>query len=210
LIIDLSHPIEDGLVTYVDLPAARVSKHMSHADSRGRYPAGTEFDIGRIDMVANTGTYLDAPFHRFAGAVDVAALPLQKTVDLDAIVVPVSTRAITAGCARGKAVLFHTGWDRHWKTPRYFEENPFVTGETAEKLVAEGIALVGIDSSNIDDIADRSRPAHTVFLRAGIPIVEHLCNLGALPPSGFRFFAAPLPIRTFGTSPVRAFAVVTR
>jgi arylformamidase len=211
--IDLSHPIEDGLITYLDLPPAHVTTFLSHEESRGRYAPGTEFNIGRIDMVANTGTYLDVPFHRFAGADDVAVFPLERTVNLGAIVVRSGERAITKETfatliLRGKAVLFQTGWDRYWKSAPYFENNPFVTGEAAAALVEGGVALVGIDSSNIDDIADRSRPAHTIFLQAGVPVVEHLCNLTALPADGFRFFAAPLPIRGFGTSPVRAYAIV--
>lgn len=213
MIVDLSHPIEDGLVTYQGLPPARITTFLSHEASRGRYAPGTEFNIGRIEMVANTGTYLDAPFHRFAGAQDVAEIPLDGTVNLDGLVVRVRARAITpdalTGLApRGKAILFHTGWDQHWKTARYFEENPYVMRAAAEALVASGAALVGIDSSNIDDIADLSRPAHTTLLRASIPVVEHLRGLGSLPLAGFRFFAAPLPIRGFGTSPVRAFAIV--
>jgi kynurenine formamidase len=213
-LVDLSHPIEPGMTTYPGLPGPVVSDFLSREDSRPRYAAGTTFQIARIDMVANTGTYVDAPFHRFAGGSDVGSLPLERVADLEGVLVEAgSGRAI--GRERfegldlsGKAVLIRTGWDIHWRTPRYGEGHPFVTRAAAEALVLAGPALVGIDSVNIDDTADGSRPAHTLLLAAGIAIVEHLCNLAALPSSGFRFSAAPAPLLGVGSFPVRAYAVI--
>jgi len=213
--IDLSHEIHDGLVTYPGLPAPVIRDHLSRLESRQRYAPGTEFQIGRIDMVANTGTYLDAPSHRFADGSDLAGLPLECIADLEGVVLrhSAATRAINAAAfasleVRGKAVLVATGWDRHFGTPAYATGHPFLTRDAAELLVAAGAALVGIDSLNIDDIADGARPVHTAFLRVGIPVVEHLTSLGALPGSGFRFFAVPPKVRGMGTFPVRAFALV--
>jgi kynurenine formamidase len=235
-LVDLSHPIEPGMTTYPGLPGPAVSDHLSREDSRPRYASGTTFQIARIEMVANTGTYVDAPFHRFAEGSDVGKLPLSRVADLEGILVPfqlvphtlssplgerVGTALVEAGSGRavgpehlarlelsGKAVLIRTGWDIHWRTPRYGDGHPFVTRAAAEALVEAGPALVGIDSVNIDDTADGSRPAHTLLLAAGIPIVEHLCNLAALPPSGFRFSAAPAPFHGVGSFPVRAYAVI--
>jgi arylformamidase len=185
----------------------------SRQASRAFYSPGTEFHIGRIDMVANTGTYVDSPFHRFADGPDLAQLPLESLANLEAVVVPNAGRAITAAAfdgldVRGKAVLVKTGWDRHWRTDAYFEDHPFLTADAARCLAERGAALVGIDSYNIDDTADGSRPAHTILLGARIPICEHMCNLGAVPRDGFRFFAVPVKVAGFGTFPVRALAVV--
>jgi kynurenine formamidase len=214
-LVDLSHVVADGLVTYPGLPAPVVSDHVSREASRGRYAEGTTFHIGRIDMIANTGTYLDAPFHRFAGAPDLADLALDRLANLPGVVVdaPAGVRRIDAdripaGELRGRAVLFRTGWSRHFATPAYAEGHPFLTAALAEALVARGAALAGIDSLNIDDTADGARPVHTALLRAGIPIVEHLTGLAALPAGGFRFFAVPVKVRGMGTFPVRAFALV--
>jgi kynurenine formamidase len=214
-LVDLSHVVADGLVTYPGLPAPVVGDHLSREASRGRYAEGTTFHIGRIEMIANTGTYLDAPFHRFAAAPDLADLALAQLANLPGIVVdaPPGARRIDAGRLppgelRGRAVLFRTGWSRHFATPAYAEGHPFVTAAAAEALVARGAALVGIDSLNIDDTADGSRPVHTALLRAGIPIVEHLTALASLPSEGFRFFAVPVKVRGMGTFPVRAFALV--
>jgi arylformamidase len=164
-------------------------------------------------MVANTGTYVDSPFHRYADGKDLSELPLESLVDLDGIVVRHAGRAIGRSAfgdldLRGKAVLIHTGWDRHWGTEQYFEGHPFLTAEAAQHIAESGAALAGIDSLNIDDTADLSRPVHSILLRAGVPIAEHLCNLGALPAGGFRFFAASVKVKRFGTFPVRAFAIV--
>jgi kynurenine formamidase len=214
-LLDLSHVVAHGLVTYPGLPAPLIGEHLSREASRARYAAGTTFHIGKIEMVANTGTYLDAPFHRFEGAADLADLALERLADLPGVVIdaPAGARALGAELLpprelRGHAVLFRTGWSRHFGTPRYAEGHPFVAGAAADALVARGAALVGIDSLNIDDIAGGERPVHTVLLRAGIPIVEHLTGLDALPSDGFRFFAVPPKVRAMGTFPVRAFAIV--
>jgi len=215
-LIDMSHPIEAGMTTYPGLAGPVVSDFLSREDSRAHYSQGTTFQIGRVNMVVNTGTYLDAPFHRFAEGTDVASLPIERLADLEGVVMDASGRegrAIDAGQFEGrdlrdKAVLVRTGWDLHWRTPRYFEGHPFLTRDAAEFLAAASPALVGIDSLNIDNAKDGTRPAHTLLLAAGIPIVEHLCNLGLLPASGFRFHCAPAPFRGVGSFPVRAYAVI--
>ena len=213
-LIDVSHEIADGLVTYRGLPAPVITDYLTRVASRAHYAPDTEFHIGKIEMVANTGTYLDAPFHRHADGLDVAQLPLEAIANLDAVVVrSAGGRAIEADVfaahdVRGKAVLVHTGWDAHWNTEQYFSGHPFLTRAAAEQLVRAGARLVGIDSLNIDDTADLTRPAHTLLLRAGIPIVEHLCNLAALPAHGCKFFAVPVKVKGMGTFPVRAFGLI--
>ena len=212
-LIDLSHTIESGMTTYPGLPAPVVTDFLTRAASRERYRGEAEFHIGRIEMIANTGTYLDAPSHRVEGAADVAQLALEKLAFLPGIVVRPAGRALTArditGDVKGKALLVHTGWSQHWRTDAYGRaDHPYVSREAAESLVDAGVALVGIDSVNIDDMADASRPAHTLLLRAGIPIVEHLTNLDALGDAPFTFFAVPAPVRGMGTFAVRAFAAV--
>ena len=214
-LIDLSHSIYDGLVTYPGLPAPVIEDHLSREASREKYAPGTEFSIGRITMVGNTGTYMDSPFHRFADGTDLAGLSLEKMVDLPGLVVRVTSATQRIGPEAfagidvgGKAVLIHTGWDRNWATEAYGSGHPFVTAEATEWLVTNGAALVGIDSLNIDDTADGSRPAHTKLLAAGIPLVEHLTGLEQLPDDGFRFTAVPAPVQGFGTVPVRAYAVI--
>ena len=214
-LVDLSHEIRDGLVTYPGLPAPVIRDHLSRADSRRSYAPGTEFHIARIDMVANTGTYLDAPSHRFEGEPDVAGLPLAAVANLDGVVLApaLAGRAIGADAVagvevRGKAVLVRTGWDRHFGTPAYGTGHPFLTRDAAERLRDAGAALVGIDSLNVDDTADGARPVHTTLLAAGVLVVEHLTNLAALPANGFRFFAVPPRGRGMGTFAVRAFAIV--
>ncbi|MBV9957392.1 MAG: cyclase family protein [Acidobacteria bacterium] len=214
-IIDVSHTVEHGLITYKGLPAPVMSDFLSREASRSHYASGTEFHIGRIEMVANTGTYLDSPFHRYADGHDLSELPLESLANLPAVTIRVSDeeRAVQASAfdglsLRGHAVIIHTGWARHWGSESYFEGHPFVTREAAEALVEMQVALVGIDSYNIDDTADATRPAHSLLLRANIPIVEHLCRLEALPESGYRFFAVPVKVKAFGTFPVRAFALV--
>jgi kynurenine formamidase len=213
VLIDVSHAIESGMITYRGLPAPLVCDFLSRKASRKVYTPGTEFHIGKIEMVANTGTYLDAPFHRYADGSDVAEMPLERSADLPGLVVPVDGRMVTqkafAGViVKGKAVLVRTGWDAHWRTDRYFEGHPFLTADAARFLVESGATLVGIDSLNIDDTADMTRPVHSTLLRAGIPIVEHLTRLDRLPEAGFRFFAAPVKVKGMGTFPVRAFGVV--
>jgi kynurenine formamidase len=205
MIVDLSHAIEHGMVTYHGLPAPAISEFLSREASRAHYSGGTEFSIGRIDMVANTGTYVDAPFHRYAEGVDLAALPLESLADLPGVVVRGPLDDVDV---RGKAVLIHTGWDRHWRTERYWSgEHPFLSRAAAERLIAGGAVFAGIDSYNIDNTKDGTRPAHTLLLGAGIPICEHMTNLAALPSSGFRFFAVPVKVRGLGSFPVRAFAI---
>jgi len=215
-LIDLSHTIEDGMITYKGLPAPLICDHLSRAQSREVYGGKAEFHIGKITMVANTGTYIDSPFHRYADGADIAALDLDSLAGQHAVVVRVtgmSGRAIprdafTALDVAGKAVLVHTGWDRHWRTDQYFEGHPFLSADAAGYLKQAGARLVGIDSMNIDDTADMYRPVHTTLLGAGIPIVEHLRGLEHLPLSGFRFTAVPAPVRAMGTFPVRAYASV--
>ncbi len=212
--IDLSHVIESGIITYKGLPAPLVCDHLSREASRELYAEGTEFQIGRIDMVSNTGTYIDMPFHRYADGHDLAGLPLQRASDLPGVLVRVegaTGRAIDwhhfvpIDC-RGHAVLVHTGWDRHWRTDAYFEDHPFLTEKAALYLRDQGALLVGIDSYNIDDTSGGTRPVHTVLLGAGIPIVEHMTGLAALPETGFRFSAVPPKVKGMGTFPVRAHA----
>jgi kynurenine formamidase len=215
-LIDVSHTVEHGMVTYCGLPAPVVCDFLSRADSRRLYAPGVEFHIGKVEMVANTGTYLDSPFHRYADGTDLAGLSLDSLADLDAAVLrwpPGSGRAIGVDAlraldVRGKAVLVHTGWDRHWRTEQYFEGHPFLTADAAVWLRDQGAALVGIDSLNIDDTADGARPVHSTLLRAGVPIVEHLRGLEELPVAGCRFFAVPVKFRGMGTFPVRAFGLV--
>jgi arylformamidase len=215
-LVELSHPVTDGMITYPGLPGPEIRDHLTRERSRSRYAPGTEFHIGRITLVANTGTYLDTPFHRFPDGADLTRMPLERVADLEGLVVRMvgaGTRAIDRPAlvpheVAGKAVLVHTGWDRHWGTERYADGHPFLTAEAAAWLAEGGAALVGIDSLNIDDIDDLSRPAHTRLLEAGIPIVEHLTGLAALPPEGFRFHAAPVAVTGMGTFPVRAYAVL--
>ncbi|NAS22915.1 cyclase family protein [Herbidospora sp. NEAU-GS84] len=207
-LIELSHRIVEGMITYPGIPAPVMGVHLSREASRDLYAEGTEFFIGTITMAANTGTYLDSPNHRFADGADLSGLPLEKLADLDGVVVKGVDLPGDLDVA-GKAVLFHTGWDANWGTDAYFTGHPHLTAETSAALVAGGAALVGIDSFNIDATPPKGeRPAHTTLLGAGIPIVEHLTNLGALPASGFRFHAAPPLVAGMGTFPVRAYAVV--
>lgn len=215
-LIDLSHTIEDGMITYKGLPAPVICDFLSREASRETYSPGTEFHIGRIDMVANTGTYMDVPSHRYADGADLSCVPLEPISNVAGIVVRVTGmegRAIDwthfAACAvGGRAVLVHTGWDRHWRTDAYFEAHPFLTQAAAEYLRDNGAVLVGIDSFNIDDVSGGERPVHSTLLRAGIQIVEHMTGLGALPSSGFRFFATPPKVKGMGTFPVRAHALL--
>jgi arylformamidase len=214
--IDLSHAVEDGMITYPGLPAPVICDFLSREQSRARYAPGTEFQIGTIELCANTGTYLDSPFHRYPDGTDLAGLPLERLADLDAIVIDVSGQAgravdraqLLPYDVRGKAVLVRTGWDRHWGTDAYFHGHPFLTAAAAGHLAAEGAELAGIDSLNIDDTNSGERPAHSTLLATGIPICEHLTNLAALPIEGFRFSAVPVKVRGMGTFPVRACATI--
>ena len=214
-LIDLSHTIEHGMITFKGLPAPVICDYWEREASRVHYDDGSSFQIGRINMVANTGTYLDSPFHRFADGKDLAGLVLAQLAGLEGVVVrqpfedalAVDADAFAGLDVSGKAVLVHTGWDRFWRTGPYFENHPFLTEAAAHLLVEGGAALVGIDSYNIDDTRTRSRPIHSTLLGADIPIVEHMTNLAALPDAGFRFCAVPPKIKGFGTFAVRAFAV---
>ena len=215
-IVDLSHVIEHGMTTYKDLPGPHICDFWTREGSAAKYDDGSTFQIGRIDMVANTGTYVDAPFHRYAEGADLADLPLPSLADLPGAVVrrpwengiEIGADAFEGREVRGMAVLVHTGWDRHWRTDRYFTENPFLTGEAADWLADNGAAFVGIDSLNIDDTRVRARPVHTKLLAASIPICEHMTNLGSLPDGGIRLSAVPPQVRGMGSFPVRAYAVL--
>ena len=215
-IIDLSHVIEDGMITYQGLPGPHICDFWTREGSAANYDDGSSFHIGRIDMVANTGTYLDAPFHRYAAGADLAQLDLTSLANLPGIVIrrpwqggiATDADAVDGIDVSGKAVLVATGWDQHWRTDEYAKDHPFLTQAAAELLAAKGAALVGIDSYNIDDNRVRARPVHTILLGAGIPICEHMTNLDALPDSGFRFAAVPPKIKGMGTFAVRAYAVI--
>ena len=215
-LIDLSHVIEAGMTTFKGMPGPVICDYWTREASRAHYDDGSSFHIGRIDMVANTGTYLDSPFHRYEQGRDLAGLDLASLAHLDGVVV---RKPFAAGLATdaadfagldvaGKAVLIHTGWDAHWRTDMYLTDHPFLTEAAARLLADRGAALVGIDSHNIDDTRTRSRPVHSILLGADIPICEHMTGLGALPDAGFRFHAVPPKIAGFGTFPVRAFAMV--
>lgn len=212
-LVDLSHVVVDGMVTYPGLPGPVIEPHLTFEASRQGYDEGTEFQIARITMVANTGTYLDTPSHRYAGGHDLSGLPLEACADLPAVVVdpgPAAGPEVVSGHdVRGAAVLLRTGWDRHWGAARYgVAGHPHLTAAGAKALVDAGAALVGIDSVNIDDTSAGARPAHSILLAAGVPVVEHLAGLGAVPASGARFFAVPPRVEGMGTFPVRAFALV--
>ncbi|HEY5402926.1 MAG TPA: cyclase family protein [Pyrinomonadaceae bacterium] len=216
-LIDVSHTIDDGMITYKGLPGPVITDHLSREDSRKVYAPGTEFHIGKLEMVANTGTYIDSPFHRYPDGADLAALDLYSLANLDGLVVRQTVRevreigvsAIRELDVKGKAVLFQTDWDLHWRTDNYWNgKHPYLSEATAQILAESGAALVGIDSYNIDNTETGTRPAHSILLRHNIPIVEHLCGLRELPDSGFNFFAVPVKVRKFGTFPVRAFALL--
>jgi kynurenine formamidase len=216
MLIDISHAIETGMITYRGLPGPVISDHLSREDSRKIYAAGVEFQIGRIEMVANTGTYVDSPFHRYEHGIDLAGLPLSSLCNVDGVVFRVDENQLAVDVAlfqnrpvKDKAVLIHTGWDRHWRTDQYPEGHPYLTKAAAEFLANSGAIIVGIDSFNIDDTKDFTRPAHSILLAAQIPIVEHLCNLKTLPDDGFHFFAVPPKVKGLGTFPVRAFCIVS-
>jgi kynurenine formamidase len=215
-LVDLSHRIETGMTTYKGLPGPHICDFWSREHSAAFYEDGSTFQVGRIDMVANTGTYLDAPFHRFADGDDLAALDLAALAGLPGLVVhaagdgpvAIGADAFEGLDVAGKAVLVHTGWDRHWRTEAYLDDHPFLTAAAAELLVRRAARLVGIDSHNIDDTRPPRRPVHTILLGAGILVCEHMTNLGALPDNGFTFSAVPPKIAGMGTFPVRAFAEV--
>ena len=212
--IDVSHVVEHGMTTYKNFPAPVICDWLSREASRAKYEPGTEFQIGKIEMIANTGTYVDAPYHRYANGKDLSELPLESLADLDCVVVRVKpgTTAIdelplSAREVAGRAILFHTGWDRHWRTQEYFDGHPFLTEKVAEFLAKSRAALVGIDSHNIDDTRGGTRPVHSTLLGHEIPICEHMCGLASLPDTGSRFFAVPVKVKAMGTFPVRAFGM---
>lgn len=213
-IVDLSHTIEAGMVTYPGLPGPVICDFLSRERSRQIYAPEYEFQIGSIEMVGNTGTYLDTPFHRFAEGEDLSAVDISRVAELDAVTIDatgqtaVDVSVFDAVGVEGRAVLVHTGWDVHWRTEDYLTGHPFLTAAAATHLAERGAALVGIDSLNIDDTSTGERPVHTILLGAGIPIVEHLTGLGELPANGFRFTATPPKVAGMGTFPVRAFAVI--
>ncbi|HEU4947868.1 MAG TPA: cyclase family protein [Kribbella sp.] len=214
--VELSHVIRDGMITLPNLPGPELGKHLTREDSREIYAPGTEFEIGRISMVANTGTYLDSPYHRYPDGHDLTACDLERTADLPAVVVRVEdsgrlgidAATLAPYDVRGNAVLLHTGDDARFGTPEYVAEAHFLTRDGAEWLIRNGAALVGIDAANIDDMTDGTRPAHTLLLGARIGIVEHLTNLAQVPPTGATFTATAPRIEGLGTFPVRAFATI--
>ena len=214
-LVDLSHTIESGMITYKGLPAPLICDYLSRDQSRQFYDAGTEFQIGKIEMVANTGTYLDCPFHRYEEGDDLSQIVLDRCAHLEGVVIEADYRRdiridrkfFEKKELRGKAVLVHTRWSEHWRTDAYFENHPFLTEDAALYLRDHGAVLVGIDSHNIDDTRGKSRPVHSVLLEAGILVVEHLCNLHALPKRHFHFNAVPPKFKGVGTFPVRAYAV---
>ncbi|MFI9206117.1 cyclase family protein [Streptomyces sp. NPDC053048] len=215
--VDLSHVIRDGMTTYPGLPGPEISEHISRPASRAHYAPGTEFTIGKITMVSNTGTYLDSPFHRYPDGPDLAGLDLTRLTDLEGTVIRVlgthnpaiDREMLLPHDVTGRAVLIHTGWDQHWATDHYAGgHHPYLTTRAAQWLADNKPALVGIDSLNIDNTRDGTRPAHTLLLAAGIPVIEHLRGLEQLPPHNFRFHAAPPAIHNMGTFPVRAYAII--
>jgi kynurenine formamidase len=212
--IDLSHTIEEGVTSYKGLPAPIICDYFSREESKAFYEEGTTFQIGKIEMVSNTGTYLDTPFHRFENGHDLSEILIAQTADIEAIIIKVSFhKTLSIGPEyfkeldlENKALLVHTGWAEHWKTDAYYTGNPFLTKEAAEYLVSQKVKLVGIDSHNIDDTSGKSRPVHTTLLQNEILIVEHLCNLESIPADiSFRFSATPPKVKGMGTFPVRAF-----
>lgn len=215
--VDLSHVVRSGMVTYPGLPVPEVGVHLGFDESHGAYAAGTEFQIGRIAMVGNTGTYLDTPAHRYRDGHDLATLALERCAGLPAAVVrrgaghghAIDASLVAGLDIAGRAVLVHTGWDEHWGTEHYLDpDHPHLTEDACRALVDGGAALVGIDSVNIDDTVGGARPAHTVLLGAGIPVVEHLTGLAGLPDTGAVFTAVPVAVEGLATFPVRAFATV--
>jgi arylformamidase len=216
-IIDLSHRITNGMRVYPGIPAPAIGAFLTHEQSRARYQGQCELTFSQVSIVAGVGTYLDAPYHRQAGLPDHASLALDGLVDLPATVIDLRQRegraiapaALGSGSWRGQALILKTGMDAHWETDRYWSEGPFLTEDTAALLVDARIALLGVDFLNVDDTTDPRRPAHTALLRAGIPIIENLRNLGALPPGGFRLHAATVPLEGVASFPIRAYAVVS-
>ncbi|HZE26510.1 MAG TPA: cyclase family protein [Terriglobales bacterium] len=215
MIVDLSHRLEPGMPSYPGLPVPKFHTFLAHGDSaqHAHYASGTSFQIASYELGGNTGTYVDAPFHRHPNGADLAGVPLEKLANLTGVVIsgpedgPIEAGVVFGVSIRDKAVLVHTGWAKHWGSPNYFRSGPYLTAGACEHLVHQGAALVGIDCANIDNMEDPARPAHTLLLAAGIPIVEHLCGLDRLPARNFIFFAAPPAIQGGTSFPVRAFAL---
>jgi len=213
--VELSHPLQDGMRVYPGLPSPKIGALFTHEESRSRYEGKAEFYIGKVELTCNVGTYLDSPFHRYPNGADLSQIPLEDVAGLQGIVLEgtvSSTRAVSLKCSeadlKGKAVLVRTGWDERWGTERYWEPGPFLSDESIDLLARAKPKLVGVDFWNVDDTTNLARPAHTRLLGAGILIVEHLCNLGDLPRSGFNFYAVPLRIVRGASFPVRAFAEI--
>ena len=214
-LIDVSHKVEDGMVTYKGLPAPIICDYLTREASKNHYADGTSFQIGVVTLCSNTGTYVDVPFHRYENGEDLSEISLAKLANLNAIKITVddgiqqiTPEHIEGYDVSGKAVLFETNWSRHWGTDQYFEDHPFVIEQTAILLRDKGAVLVGIDSYNIDDVRGNTRPCHSTLLKAGIPICEHMAFLNELPANGFRFFAVPVKMKGMGTFPVRAFGLI--
>ena len=214
--VELSHPIVPGMKTYPGLPEPKVEVLLDYEASRERYKNQAEFYIASLHLCGNTGTYVDSPRHRYRDGLDLAGLSLERLANLPTVVIDATKagRAIGADAFRaldltGRAILFRSDFSKRWGTPAYFADNPFLTADAAELLVSKQPAFVGIDSLNIDDTGDPSRPAHTKLLGAGIPICEHMTNLEALPASGARLHAVPIAWVGGGTFPVRAYAIAT-
>jgi arylformamidase len=213
--VELSHVLEDGMPSYPGLPVPRFEPIVDHEESRSRYDGKAEFYLGKADFPCNSGTYLDSPFHRYRDGRDLGQIEIQAVAGLPGLVFdgePDSDRKIVAdefgANFEGKAVLFRTGWDERWGTDAYWEPGPWLASETLRTLIDARAALVGVDFWNVDNVEDPARPAHTELLKAGILIVEHMCNLSALPSDGFRFFAPALRIAGGASFPVRAFAEI--
>jgi arylformamidase len=210
-LIDVSHPIEAGMTTYPGLPVPEIRQHLTREASRGHYALGVEFRIDVVTLCGNTGTYMDSPLHRYAGGADLASLPLERLVDVPAVRIDatsagrgIHSTSFDGHDLAGMAVLVHTGHDRHWRTDAYAQDAPFLALDAVERLVRAGVAVVGIDTLNIDDTGDGTRPAHSLLLGAGIPVVEHMANLGQVPETGAFFTALPAPFVDVVTAPVRA------
>jgi kynurenine formamidase len=165
-----------------------------------------------VDVRGRVATCLHAPFHRFEHGDDLSRIPLAAVAGIPGIVVDASaqpgalTLELDEETVRDRAVLIRTGWDERWGTARYWQPGPYLAVETLDLLLSGGSALVGVDFWNVDDTADLASQARTRLLRAGVLVVEHLCNLRGLPGEGFRFFAVPLRIAGGASFPVRAFA----
>jgi arylformamidase len=214
-LIEVSHAIEMGMETYPGLPAPRAEVLLDYEASRVHYDGRAEFFIASLHLCGNTGTYVDSPVHRFRGGVDLAQLPLSSVAHVPAVCIDVARHgqrgigpdAFAGHELKDRAVLFHTGWSQHWRTPKYFEPNPFLTAEACDALLAAGVRFAGIDSLNIDDVLDPSRPAHTKLLGAGVPVCEHMTNLAEVPAAGGFLHAVPIAWSGGATFPVRAYVL---